>query len=135
MEKVLRYELEQHIPELAPTTNPDGTMVYHIYPTHAPESATKPYLVYVRINTDTIETLEGYTDKQALSYMFSCMAVKYGDMRSLTNSVEALLKSFTLTAIGEESIYIEQVKINNVSETWENELGVNRGIIDFTIYF
>ena len=125
MEAALRYELEQHITAL----------VGQIYPTHAPETATKPYLVYARINTDTIETLEGYTDKQALSYMFSCMAVKYGDMKSLTNKVEALLKSFPLTKIGAENIYIEQVKINNVSETWENELGVNRGIIDFTIYY
>jgi len=124
MESVLRYELEQHIPSL----------VGNIYPTHAPETSTKPYLVYARINTDTVETLEGYTDKQALSYMFSCMAVKYGVMKSLANSVEALLKSFPLTSIGEENVYIEQVKINNVSETWENELGVNRGIIDFTIY-
>jgi hypothetical protein len=125
MEKALRYELEQHITEL----------VGQIYPTHAPEGATKPYLVYARINTDTIETLQGYTNKQALSYMFSIMAVKYGDMKSLTDRVEALLKSFPLTSIGLENIYIEQVKINNVTETWENALGVNRGIIDFTIYF
>lgn len=124
MEEALRYELEQHIPEL----------VNNIYPTHAPETATKPYLVYARINTDTIETLEGYTDKQALSFMFSCMAVKYKDMKNLTNKVEALLKSFPLTKISEKSIYIEQVKINNITETWENELKVNRGIIDFTIY-
>lgn len=125
MEIALRYEIEQHIPEL----------VGQIYPTHAPETYSKPYLVYARINTDTIETLEGYTDKQALSYMFSCMAAKYADMKSLTNKVEALLKSFPLTSIGEDGIRIEQVKINNISETWENELGVNRGIIDFTIYF
>jgi hypothetical protein len=125
MEVALCYELEQHIPEL--TGN--------IYPTHAPETATKPYLVYTRINTDDEIALEGFTENRALSFMFSCMAVKYKDMKNLTNKVEELLKSFQLTSIGIEKIYIQQIVINNVTETWENELGVNRGIIDFTIYF
>jgi hypothetical protein len=125
MEKALRYELETRIPEL--TGN--------IYPTHAPEGATKPYLVYARINTDKVKILQGYTNKQSLSYMFSAMAVKYGDMKSLSDKVEAFLVSIPKTVIGTENIFIEDVTINNITETWENELGVNRGIIDFTIYF
>lgn len=126
MEKALRYELERRIPELAG----------EIYPTNAPETATKPYLVYARINTDKTKTLEGYTGDEALSYMFSCMATKYGDMKSLTKKVEAFLMSIPKTSIGADSeIYVEDLDINNVDETWEPELKVNRGIIDFTIYF
>ncbi len=124
MEASLKYELEQRIPEL----------IGQIYPTHAPENATNPYLVYCRITTQKIKTLEGYTDKQALSYMFSCMATKYADMKSLSKKVEAFLMSISGTNIGEESIYVEDLAINNITETWENELKVNRGIIDFTIY-
>lgn len=120
----LRYELEQRIPEL----------IGQIYPTHAPETATNPYLVYARINTNPDKTLEGYTDKQALSYMFSCMATKYADMKSLSNKVEAFLMSIPRTTIGQESIYVEDLAMNNITETWEPELKVNRGIIDFTIY-
>jgi len=30
--------------------------------------------------------------------------------------------------------YIEDIDINNIDEQYEHELGVNRGIIDFTIY-
>jgi hypothetical protein len=124
MEAALRYELEQHIPELSG----------NIYPTHATETYAKPYLVYARINTDEEETLDGYTGNEALSFMFSCMAVKYGDMLSLRDKVVALLKTFPLTSIGTEQIYIQKIKMNNVTETWENELKVNRGIVDFTIY-
>ena len=124
MEKALRYELEQRIPELTG----------QIYPTHAPETATKPYLVYARISTKGVKTLQGYTNKQALSYMFSCMAAKYGDMKSLTEKIEGFLMSLPLTTVGTENIFIEDVTINNIDEIWENELGVNRGIIDFTIY-
>lgn len=125
MEKALRYELETRIPELAG----------NIYPTHAPEGATKPYLVYTRITTRKTKTLQGYTNKQSPSYMFSCMAVKYGDMRSLTKKVEDFLISIPKTSIGTENIYIEDIDINNIDEAWENKLGVNRGIIDFTIYY
>ncbi len=125
MEKALRYELENQIPELAG----------NIYPTNAPETATKPYLVYARINTNRVKTLDGFTEKQALSYMFSVMATKYADMKSLTKKVEDFLMSLPGTYIGEDGIYIQDVDINNVTEQYEHELKVNRGIIDFTIYF
>jgi hypothetical protein len=124
MEKSLKFELEQHIPEL----------VGSIYPTNAPETATKPYLVYARINTDKTKTLDGYTGDEALSYMFSCMASRYGDMKSLTDKVEAFLITLPGTEIGQEHIFVEDLEINNITETWEPELKVNRGIIDFTIY-
>lgn len=126
MEKELRYELIQSIPELANS----------IYPTNAPEGVTRPYLVYARINTNKIKTLEGYTDKQYLSYMFSVMAPKYSDMIAVRDKVEQLLLSLPQRTIGDDgSIYVEDLDINNIDEKWESELGVNRGIIDFTIYF
>jgi hypothetical protein len=125
MEEALTYELESRIPEL----------VGNIYPTNAPETAVKPYLVYSRINTKGLKTLQGYTGKEDLSYMFSIMATKYSDMKALTKKVEAFLLSIPKTSIGEAGIYIEDLNINNITETWESELQVNRGIIDFTIYY
>lgn len=126
MEKELRYELINNIPELANS----------IYPTNAPEGVLKPYLVYARINTNKVKTLEGYTNKQSLSYMFSIMSVKYSDMVSVRDKVEQLLLSIPQRNIGDGgSIYVEDLTINNIDETWEPELKVNRGIIDFTIYF
>lgn len=125
METALRYELIQAIPEFTDK----------IYPTNAPEGSQGPYLVYTRINTRKIKTLEGYTNKQALSYMFSIMATKYSDMVRLRKQVEELLLSLSGKTIGAEGIYIEDIDINNMNEQYEHELGVNRGIIDFTIYY
>ncbi|MCE5226704.1 MAG: hypothetical protein LLG05_12710 [Porphyromonadaceae bacterium] len=126
MEKALRYELSNTIPEL----------LNSIYPTNAPEGVLKPYLVYARINTRKVKILEGYTDKQELSYMFSIMATKYSDMINIRTKVENLLLSLPKRNIGSDgSIYVEDLTINNIDETWENELNVNRGIIDFTIYY
>lgn len=124
MEAALRYELVNQIPELK----------NEIYPTNAPETATKPYLVYARISTDRTKVLEGYSGNQALSFMFSVMATRYADMKSLTKKVEDFLISLPGTTIGEENIYIEDLTINNVTEQYEHELKINRGIIDFTIY-
>ena len=123
MEVALRNLIESNIPELKD----------EIYPTNAPEGHTKPYLVYTRINTKKIKTLEGYTNKEYLSFMFSIMATKYRDMKSLTKKVEDLLILLPQTQL--EVFYIEDLDINNVHEVYEHELKVNRGIIDFTIYF
>lgn len=124
MEKALRYELENRISELKD----------EIYPTNAPETANKPYLVYARINTQKDKTLQGYANSEALSYMFSIMATKYGDMKFLTKKVEGFLMSLPGTTIGTENIFIQDLSINNITETYEHEIGVTRGIIDFTIY-
>ena len=129
MEVALRNELETKIEELKPLE--DGTGF--IFPTNAPEGHTKPYLVYARINTNKIKTLDGYTGTEHLSYMFSVMATKYGDMKELTKKVEKMLISLPQTQIG--NFFIEDIDINNVHEVYEHELKVNRGIIDFTIYF
>jgi len=123
IEAALREALTNRIPEF----------VDEIYPTNAPEDATKPYLVYMRITTNKIKTLEGLTGKEYLSFMFNIMAQKYSEMKSLTKQVEDFLLSLPGTQIG--SYYVEDIDINNISEQYEFELKVNRGIIDFTIYF
>lgn len=125
METALRYEINTNIPELKDK----------IYPTNAPEGATGPYLVYTRISTKTIKTLEGYTNKESISYMFSIMAVKYSDMVRIRKQVTDLLKGMLQRVIGTQNIYIEDIDINNIDEQYEHELKVNRGIIDFTIYY
>lgn len=123
MEAALRNKLIQEIPELE----------NQIYPTNAPETYKKPYLVYTRISTEKIKTLEGFTGKEYLSFMFSVMATKYGDMKELTKKIENLLESLPNSELG--SFFIEDIDISNVHEVYEHELKVNRGIIDFTIYF
>ena len=63
METALRYEINTNIPDLKDK----------IYPTNAPEGAIGPYLVYTRINIKKVKTLQGMTNKEYLSYMFSIM--------------------------------------------------------------
>ena len=125
MEAALVYELKNRIPEFKD----------EIYPTNASETAERPYLVYARISTKKTKTLEGFTGNNELSFMFSIMAKRYADMKSLTAKVEDFLLSLPGTYIGEDKdIYVQDLTINNIAEQYEHELKVNRGIIDFTIY-
>lgn len=121
IEKALRNAITQAIPNMK------------IYPTNAPENVKEPYLVYMRTRTDKAKTLDGYTDKQALNFMFSVMAAKYADMVDTRKQIEDLLLSLPKTQI--DGIHIGDIDINNIDEQYEHQLKVNRGIIDFTIYF
>lgn len=125
METALRYEINKAIPELN----------NEIYPTNAPEEVLRPYLIYTRINTNKIKTLKGYGDKESLSFMFSVLAPMYGDMISIRKKAEKLLLSLPGKEIGTQNTYVEDIDINNISETYEFNLKANRGIIDFTIYY
>lgn len=126
METALRHEIVKAIPEL---TN-------QMYPTNAPEEASRPYLVYQRSNTTKLKTLEGYSSKEDLSFVFNIMAIRYSDMVRIRKLVEVHLISLTKTEIGDEDkFYVEDLNINNIEEQFEHQLGVNRGIVDFTIYF
>ena len=126
METALRYELIQAIPELN----------NQVFPTNAPEVATKPYLVYMRSGTALTKTLQGYTGQEDLSFVFNIMAPKYSDMSRIRNKVKELLLSFPKTVIGNGNRYfVEDLSINTIDEQYEHQLGVNRGIVDFTIYF
>ena len=132
METALRNELESKIEELKPIIV-DGDEIGFVFPTNAPEGSRKPYLVYTRINTTKVKTLDGMTGQEYLSYMFSIMATRYGDMKRITKKVEDLLISLPGRTIG--NFHIEDIDINNITEVYEHELKVNRGIIDFTIYY
>ena len=126
MGTALRYELLQAIPELN----------NQVFPTNAPESATKPYLVYMRSGTTLTKTLQGYTGQEDLSFVFNIMAPKYSDMSRIRNKVKELLLSFPKKVIGNGNRYfVEDLSINTIDEQYEHQLGVNRGIVDFTIYF
>lgn len=126
METALRYELVNTIPEL------DN----QVFPTNAPEGADKPYLVYMRTGTDLLKTLQGYTGDEYLSFVFNVMAVRYSDMSRIRKEVQTMLMDFPSTTIGNTKKYhVEEITINNIDEQFEHQLKVNRGIVDFTIYF
>lgn len=125
MIKALKYEIENALPELKG----------EIYATHAPVDKKKPFLVYYRYGEEKIKTLDGYLESPETSFMFSIMAAGYDNMNILKEKVKDLLESMMGKSIGKDGdVFIEDLTINAVEETYENELMLQRGIIDFTVY-
>jgi hypothetical protein len=109
-----------------------------IYPTNAPKTASKPFLVYTKHGSNKIKTLDGFVNTGINNYIFNIIAKRYETMKSLTQRVDDLLKTLAQRTIGENGIkFVDDIEIHNISETHEHELhgGVERGIIDFTIYY
>lgn len=104
-----------------------------IYPTNAPQNVNAPYLVYmVRERAD--KTLDGYSNSKEADILLNVMSASYSEMVELTTEIESLIKTFPHRTIG-VSTYIEDITLDETSDTYESELQVFRGIIPFTIYF
>jgi len=124
MEKALRYELNK----IAEINN-------KIYPTNAPEGKAPPYLVYILSSYKRIKTFEGRTNSTDSSYLLNILAGSYSEMKSLTEKVEDCINSFLQNEVGNEGIYISDLTVHNISEQYEHELKLYRGIIDVTFYY
>jgi hypothetical protein len=132
MEKELIYKIRQTIPEL--NSNIAGQT--RIYAVNAPKLDFDYCLVYMQTDTNRDKTLKGFIDNNQRSYLFNLIAKDYATMIDIRNKLEDLLMDIPLTFIGETStIYVEDININRIQNTWENEIECYRGIIDFTIYF
>lgn len=124
MEKALRYELNK----IAEIKN-------KIYPTNAPEGEGPPYLVYIQSSFKQEKTLKGFNNGVEVSYLLNIMAPSYESMKNLTKKVKDTVISFLQKEIGVDGIFIEDLRIDNVTDVYENELKLYRGIIDITFWY
>lgn len=124
LERALRYELNK-IPEIN----------NKIYPTNAPEGKEPPYLVYILSRYKELKSLDGFENSIEASYLLNILAKSYDEMKGLTKKVRETILTFLQREIGINGIYISDLSINNVSEIYEHELKLYRGIIDVTFYY
>lgn len=123
MEKALRHKLNT-IPELKDK----------IYPTNAPEGEKAPYLVYMA-RKRSLKDLDGITRDRECNVMLNILCNSYSEMKDITKKVEDLVITFPLRVIGVNGPYIEDLTMDETSETYENELKLYRGIIPFKICY
>ena len=119
MDKALRFEL-----------NKISEFNNKIFPANAPENQKSPYLVYIKSNYKQLKTLEGLKNDTDVSYLLNILSGSYEQLQELTKKVRKQLLTFPLSRIGEENIFIQDMTINNIAETYESELKLYRSIID-----
>ena len=123
IEQALRYELSK-ISELE----------NKIFPTNAPEGQKAPYLVYVSSNR-YMKDLDGVTKNRECYLILNILCNSYSQMKDITKKIENIIKNFPLTRIGKENLYVQDISFSDVTETYEEQLKLQRGIIPFTVYY
>ncbi|MEH7391771.1 hypothetical protein [Bacillus sp. JJ1474] len=123
MEKALRYEFNKIV-----------EIKDNIYPTNAPKGKKAPYLVYLS-NRSPLKDLDGTKSNIDGEILLNILCESYFEMKDLSSKVERLLKTFPLRRIGDNRIYIDDLTIETISETYESELSLYRGIITFKLNY
>lgn len=124
MERALVYELSK-IAELGGK----------IYPTNAPHGEKSPYMTYILSSYEQLRTLDAILEDTEKSYMLNILCASYAQMKELTEAVKEKVYGFIGNCIGQTPVYVENVIINNMSETYEDELKLYRGILDISIFY
>jgi hypothetical protein len=119
MDKALRFEL-----------NKLNEISNKIYPTHAPEGEKEPYLVYIKSNYQQRKTLDGIGNDVEVSYLLNILSSSYSQVVDITEKVKVLLLTFPLRNIGKGGVYIQDMTIQNIAQTYEHELGLERTIVE-----
>jgi hypothetical protein len=123
LEKALRDELNK-IPEIN----------NKIYPTNAPEGEKAPYLVYMTRKRPG-KDLNGITKDRECYVMLNVLCNSYDQMKNITKKVEELVITFPLRNIGQEGLYVQDLTMDETTETYEPELKLQRGLIPFKIKY
>lgn len=123
IEKALRYEL-----------NKVSELENKIFPMNAPEGKKPPYLVYIT-RKKPLKDLDGITEDKECYLILNILCSSYSQMKDITKKIEDIIIKFPLKIIGEENLYIQDIDITDISESYEEQLKLHRGIITFTVYY
>lgn len=123
IEKALRYEL-----------NKISELENKVFPTNAPEGQKSPYLVYIT-SKKTAKDLDGVTKDRECYVMLNTLCNSYSQMKYIVKKIEDIVINLPLRNIGEDNLYIQDIDITDISEIYEEQLKLQRGIIAFTVYY
>lgn len=117
--------------ELITLTNLSGKL----YPLFAPEGTIPPFVVYQKIRTDYVKTLDGTQTYRDGWYEFDLLATTYADLQLKYVALIDKLKTFVGRNIGTGGPFIQNVTVENVVELYENQVDWHRMNIEVKFYF
>lgn len=123
IEKALRYEL-----------NKVSVLENKIFPMNAPEGQKPPYLVYIT-SKRLLKDLDGVTENKECYLILNVLCSSYSQMKDISKKIEDIIIKFPLKSIGAGNLYIQDIDITDISESYEEQLKLHRGIITFTVYY
>lgn len=109
-----------------------------IYPLTAPDASKNngvPYIIYVSSEGIYEKGLDGYYSSKEVQVEVNIISDSYGEMKSITKDVMALIISFEQRKIGTDGPFIQEVTYQQPRELYEAQPDLYRCLIDFEVYF
>lgn len=106
-----------------------------VFPLFAPEGTTPPFVVYQKIRTDYVKTLDGTQEKRDGFYEFDILAPTYAVLQSQYVALVDKFKTFIGRNIGTNGPFIQNVTIENAVELYENQVDWHRMNLEVKFYF
>ncbi|MDD9266053.1 DUF3168 domain-containing protein [Paenibacillus sp. GCM10023248] len=122
-EEALAFEIEL-IPALA----------NKVFPLVVSADKTAPYVAYVSNEGVKLKTLTGYINSKSISAEVSIVAKTYPEMKQLTSLVTESIISFQTRAIGDGTLYVQDVILSEPQEGYDVEPDLYRSTIPFQVY-
>lgn len=123
IEKAIRYELNKII-----------ELENKIFPMNAPEGQKPPYLVYIT-RKKPLKDLDGVKKNRECYLLLNILCSSYSQMKYITKKIEDIIIKFPQKSIGKEDLYIQDIVFADITESYEEQLKLHRGIIPFTVYY
>lgn len=106
-----------------------------VFPLFAPEGTLPPFVVYQKIRTDYVKTMDGTSANRDGFYEFDLLATTYSDLQSKYVALVEKLKTFVGRNIGTNGPFIQNVTIENAVELYENQADWHRMNLEVKFYF
>lgn len=105
-----------------------------VFPIIAAQGTSAPYITYVLGNSERTQDLLGANGLVKSQYQLDLYHPTYAGLKALKKLVVQTIKTFSLRNIAGTGPYIQQAEIINDYETYESEVKLYRGIIEFNTY-
>lgn len=104
-----------------------------VYPLVADESATGAYIVYERTKTTNINTLDGDTGCQIVTYDIHALAQSYADCVTLSDAIKTACKSMAGEQSGSLSVQSVDI-IGDSPQEYARDIGVYRCLVQISCF-
>lgn len=106
-----------------------------VFPLSAPEDTEPSFLMYVSSEGEKVQSLEGYTNLNQVTFEIHITSIDYSTLKSLTKQVMDKIFSFYSRAIGVNGPFIRSVTIDEPVESAIQDLDWQRCSFDCHVKF
>jgi hypothetical protein len=106
-----------------------------VFPQNAEEGTEAPFIVYISSDGEKVQTLDGFTDLNELSFEVHVVAKSYEELKGLTRAVLDRIKSFFGRAIGQDGPTIKSVSYAEPIEDFQEGQNYHKSTVNARVRF